>query len=74
MKRQLSTRNVAKKMAEIMMEHLDSLPENERKKKIEEGKKVLKVKTKASLVPSGNRSKASSSGDTSRSPLAARGR
>lgn len=47
MKRQLSARTVAPKMAESMMDHLDSLPEKERKEKIEEGKKVLKAKAKS---------------------------
>lgn len=34
-------------MAEIMMDHLDSLPEKERKEKIEEGEKVVKAKAKS---------------------------
>lgn len=47
MKRQLSAKTVAPKMAEIMMDHLDSLPEKERKEKIEEGEKVVKAKAKS---------------------------
>ena len=69
MKRQLSARTVAKKMAEIMMDHLDSFPEKERKDRIEEGRKVLKAKAKSSLGSSGNCSKVSSSDGTSRFPL-----
>ena len=56
MKRQLSARTVAQKMADIMMEHLDALPEQERKRKIEEGRKVLKAKAKSTPASSGKRS------------------
>ena len=74
MKRQLSARTVAKKMAEMMMDHLDSPPEKERKEKIEEGQKVLKAKAKSTPASSGKRSKVSSSDGTARFPLVTRGR
>lgn len=73
MKRQLSARTVAQKMADMMMEHLDALPEKERRDRIEEGRKVLKA-TKSTPASSGKRSKVSSSDGTARFPLVARGR
>ena len=75
MKRNLSARETARQMAKIMVEHLETLPTQERNKKIEAGKKVLKAsKTTSSPVTSGSQSKVSLSGGISHFPLAARGR
>ena len=56
-------------MAEIMMDHLDSLPEKERKEKVEEGEKVVKAKAKSTPASSGKRSNVSSSDGTACFPL-----
>ena len=42
MKRRLSDREVAQEMANIMVDHLETLPAEERHKKIQAGQKVMK--------------------------------
>lgn len=72
MKRKLSPRETARKMANIMVEHLETLPAQERHKKIKAGQKVIKDLKSTSSSASGNRAKVPSLSDTSRFPLAAR--
>ncbi|MDE0145231.1 MAG: hypothetical protein OXL95_05115 [Nitrospira sp.] len=43
MKRKLSAREIAREMANIMVQHLETLPAQERHRKIMAGQKVLKV-------------------------------
>lgn len=74
MKRKLSDREIAGKMANIMVDHLETLPAEERQEKIKAGQKVIKDLKKAiSSSASGKSAKAPSPPDTSRFPLAARG-
>ena len=74
MKRKLPARETARKMANIMVEHLETLPAQERHKKIKAGQKVIKdLKSTSSSSASGNPAKVPSPSDTSRFPLAARG-
>lgn len=42
MKRKLSARKIAREMAKILVEHLETLPAQERHKKIQAGQKVIK--------------------------------
>ena len=42
MKRKLSDREIARKMANIMVNHLETLPAQERHKKIKAGQEVMK--------------------------------
>ena len=74
MKRKLSDREIAQEMANIMVEHLETLPVEERHKKIKAGQKVIKdLKKSTSSSASGKPAKAPSPSDTSHFPLAARG-
>ena len=76
MKRKLSDREIAREMANIMVNHLETLPAQERHKKIKAGQKVIKglnKSTSSSSSASGNPAKDPSLSDTSRFPLAARG-
>lgn len=74
MKRKLSDREIAQEMANIMVDHLKTLPAEERHKKIQAGQKVIKdLKKSTSSSASGKSAKAPSPSDTSRFPLAARG-
>ena len=75
MKRKLSDREIAREMANIMVNHLETLPAQERHEKIKAGQKVIKglKKSTSSSSASGNPAKAPSPSDTSRFPLAARG-
>ena len=54
MKRKLSAREIAREMANIMVQHLETLPVEERHKKIKAGRKVikdLKKSTSSSAFP-----------------------
>lgn len=74
MKRKLSDRKIAQEMANIMVDHLETLPAEERHKKIQAGQKVIKnLEKSTSSSASGKSAKAPSPSDTSRFPLAARG-
>ena len=74
MKRKLSDREIARKMANIMVDHLETLPAEERQEKIKAGQKVIKdLKKSTSSSASGKSAKVPSPPDTSRFPLAARG-
>ena len=74
MKRKLSDREIAQEMANIMVDHLETLPVEERHKNIQAGQKVIKsLKKSTSSSASGKSAKAPSPSDTSRFPLAARG-
>ena len=42
MKHKLSAREIAREMANIMVEHIEALPAQERQKKIKAGQKVIK--------------------------------
>lgn len=42
MKRKLSAREIAREMANIMVKHLETLPDQERHKKIQAGQNVIK--------------------------------
>lgn len=48
MKRNLSAREIAGEMASVMVEHLETLPVEERRKKIKAGQKVTREKGKDS--------------------------
>ncbi len=48
MKPKLSAREIARKMANIMVEHVETLPVEERRKKIKAGQKVTREKGKDS--------------------------
>lgn len=72
MKRKLSDREIAQEMANIMVDHVETLPAEERHKKIQAGQKVIKDLKKSSSA-SGKAAKAPSPSDISRFPLAARG-
>ena len=75
MKRKLSDREIAQEMANIMVDHLETLSATERHKKIQAGQKVIKnlKKSTSSSSASGKSAKAPSPSDTSHFPLAARG-
>ena len=74
MKRKPSNREIAQKLANIMVDHLETLPAEERQEKIKAGQKVIKdLKKSTSSSASGKSAKAPSPSDTSRFPLAARG-
>ena len=74
MKRKLLNREIAQEMANIMVDHLKTLPVEERQEKIKAGQKVMKdLKKSTSSSASEKSAKAPSPPDTSRFPLAARG-
>ena len=53
MKPKLSAREIAREMANIMVEHLETLPAKERHKKIQAGQKVIKGTSDPRLRTSG---------------------
>ncbi|MCY3955458.1 MAG: hypothetical protein OXF47_05640 [Nitrospira sp.] len=52
MKRKLSNREIAREMANIMVEHLETLPAQERQKKIKAGQKVIRRLKKSTFSSS----------------------